>query len=394
MKALILNASARTAILRNIPQPSPSPNDLLVQVHAISLNPIDPLYVAHPLGQSGRVIGSDFAGTVVALGANVPLSSNLVVGARVAGFLQGACSANERPGAFAEYVVVPWDLVWRVPDAVSMEEAAGVSLVGLTAAQAIWCRLGMVAPFTYDTEADLREEHVDWEREAGEGDDGHGTVNVLVYGASTSVALYAAQMIRLSAKASGKSVTLLGTARKARWAFLKAQPYYYDYVVDYRDADWQQQIKQLTGDAGVQYAFDCISEGESVERVCSTLARNGRLAIVRSREGGAWTANNLPVEPSYGAVWEGLGEEVQYQGFTVKRSPAARAFAVAFYKWLCTAVGSEINVAPVRLMPGGLEKVVEDGFRLLGTGDMQDRVQQRGEEWMRPVSAEKLVYIL
>ncbi|KAF2197096.1 hypothetical protein GQ43DRAFT_357988, partial [Delitschia confertaspora ATCC 74209] len=51
---------------------------------------------------------------------------------RVGGFLQGTCSANERPGAFAEYLVAEYDLVWIIPDNVSFEETSGVSLVALT----------------------------------------------------------------------------------------------------------------------------------------------------------------------------------------------------------------------------------------------------------------------
>jgi hypothetical protein len=102
----------------------------------------------------------------------------------------------------------------------------------------------------------------------------------------------------------------------------------------------------------------------------------------------------LPTEPIYGAVWEGLGEEIQYQGFTVKRSPAARAFAVEFYKWLNEGVGTTLIPVPVRSMPGGLERVLEDGFKLLGAGGMGERDVSRVEKWMRPVSAEKLVYSL
>jgi len=45
-------------------------------------------------------------------------------------------------------------------------------------------------------------------------------------------------------------------------------------------------------------------------------------------------------------------------------------------------------------MPGGLDKVVQDGFMLMGSGSMQDRVKDRVEPWMRPVSAEKLVYMI
>jgi len=91
-------------------------------------------------------------------------------------------------------------------------------------------------------------------------------------------------------------------------------------------------------------------------------------------------------------VLEGLGEEVQYQGFTVRQSPAARGFAVAFYAWLNGYMASALSPAPIRLMPGGLESVVQDGFQLLGAGGMEERRVIRTEPWMRPVSAEKLVY--
>jgi len=201
-------------------------------------------------------------------------------------------------------------------------------------------------------------------------------------------------MARASAKAAGKKIKLFGAASKARWEFLRAEPYFYDHLVEYRDPTWSSQITGLSDGVGMHYAYDGLSEGGSVTHVASTLAKCGQMAIVRSREGGAWKGDNLPIEPVYGAVWEGLGEEVQYQGMTVAKSPAARDFAVAFYKWLSGAMGSEIKPVPVRVMPGALEKVVEDGFALLGAGGMGDRRINRTEEWMRPVSAEKLVYRL
>jgi NADPH:quinone reductase-like Zn-dependent oxidoreductase len=160
MRALVLNAEGETAELQDIQRPTPASNEILVRVVAISLNSIDPLYVAHPLASSGRTIGSDFAGRIEALGAQVP-SAKLSCGDCVAGFLQGACSINDRPGAFAEYLVVPWDLVWKPSDTVTIEVAAGVSLVALTAAQSIWYRLGLEAPFDYDKDA-VKQEHPEW----------------------------------------------------------------------------------------------------------------------------------------------------------------------------------------------------------------------------------------
>ncbi|KAF2026106.1 GroES-like protein [Setomelanomma holmii] len=394
MKALILDAEARTANIQEIAAPRPAANELLVQVQSIALNPIDPLYVANPLGRTGRTVGSDFAGRVVEVGDNVPESAAFEDSVRVAGFLQGACSVNDRPGAFAEYLIVPWDLVWRIPDSISVDQAASVSLVALTAAQGVYYRMGLNAPFEYDREAVLKE-HPQWRQSdtrRPKHETGHETINMFIYGASTSVGLYAAQLARLSAKASGRRIKLFGTASKARWDLLKAKPYAYDFLVSYRDEDWPKQIMKSSGGVGMHYAYDGLSEGGSVKQVASTLASDGKLAIVRSREGEAWKAEDLTIEPIYGAVWEGLGEEVQYQGFTVSKSPAARSFACAFYKWLESALGSELKPTPIRLMPGGREKVVEDGFQLLGPGGMTDRQNERAEEWMRPVSAEKLVY--
>ncbi|KAK3078217.1 hypothetical protein LTS18_008133 [Coniosporium uncinatum] len=306
-------------------------------------------------------------------------------GSRVAGFLQGACSVNERPGAFAEYVICAWDLVWEIPGNLTFGEAAGISLCGLTAAQAVYYRLGLAALFGSIEGLGLRN------RDAQADEEGKET-NFFIYSASTSVGMYAAQLVRRGAEASGRRIKLFGTASGKRFQLLRDEPCKYDRLVDYHDADWVQQIRDISDGHGMHYALDCISEGDSVRLVAETLSKDGRLGIVRSREGGAWEADDLPVEPIYGAVWEGLGAEVQYQGLTVPASPEGRRFATEFYRWL--SEGGKLEPNPVRKMPGGLERVVEDGFAALGTGSMQDREQRRGEPWMKPVAAEKLIYNL
>lgn len=388
MKALVLDAERRTASVQDVAKPTPGPDEILVQVHAVALNPVDALYVSHLLGASGRVVGSDFAGTVVSLGRAVPADCSLQTGSRVAGFLQGACSVNERPGAFAEFLVCPWDLVFAVPEGMSFEQAATISLCGLTAAQALYYRLGMRTPFPHQA-AGSSADHAD-------RDDG-ATSSVLIYGASTSVAMYAAQLVHCSAEASGTKINLLGTASERRFQMLRSPPYHYDDLVDYRDSEWPRRLSASSSDGGVQYAFDCIAEGETVKKVAHTLDEGGKMAIVRSREGGAWNGDGLLIEPSYGAVWEGLGEDVQYAGMRVPKSVEARAFAVESYRWL--SKGAKLEPNPVRAMPGGLERIVPDGFALLGSDSMGDRGSKedekvREEPWMKPVSAEKLVYTI
>ncbi|KAF2229765.1 GroES-like protein [Viridothelium virens] len=388
MKALMLNAERKTAYVQDIPKPIPSSHEVLVQVDAIALNPVDALYVFHPLGSTGRVVGSDFAGTIVSLAGfgniAVPPNCGLQPGTRVGGFCQGACSVNDRPGAFAEFLVCPWDLLFTVPEGMAMEQAATISLCGLTVAQAVYYRLGLKAPFTW--------------KQTGESDshlqsDGSGAdTEFFIYGASTSVALYAAQLVRRSAEVSGTKIGLLGTASPKRFQMLKSLPYLYDKLVDYHDPEWPGKISGSAETCSVQYALDWISEGDSVRKVSQTLREDGKMVVVRSREGGAWKADDLAIEPVYGAVWEGLGEDIQYAGIRVAQSLDARAFAVEFFRWLTN--GGKLEPNSVRVMPGGLEKVVVDGLTLLGSSLMEDRKPQKeqGESWMKSVSAEKLVY--
>lgn len=379
MKALVLDPENNTAQVKDVHRPEPGPDEILVKVEAIALNPVDATYTYHPLGQAGRIVGSDFCGT------GVTPAAGLAPGQRVAGFLQGACSVNDRPGAFAEYLVCPADLVWKVPDSVSAEQAAAVNLCGLTAAQAIFYRLGLPAPFTWESSDGER-------RQPGNTPTADEPLTFFIYGASTSVGMYAAQLVRHSALASGRPLKLIGAASKARFDMLRAEPYLYDALVDYHDREWPEQVRELAGGGGVQFAYDCISEGATVKQTSTTLREGGSMAIVRSRAAGAWQGEDMPVEPIYGAVWEGLGADIQYMKFWVYTSPEKRAFAAAFYRWL--SEGGELRAAPVRVMPGGLENVVNDGFALLGAGGVSDRQQRRTEEWMKPVSAEKLVYRL
>jgi len=91
MKALVLDAQSKTASVKSVNIPTPGPGEVLVKVHAIALNPVDSLYTYNPLGQTGRIVGSDFAGTV----HHASPESHLQPGQKVAGFLQGACSRND-----------------------------------------------------------------------------------------------------------------------------------------------------------------------------------------------------------------------------------------------------------------------------------------------------------
>lgn len=87
----------------------------------------------------------------------------------------------------------------------------------------------------------------------------------------------------------------------------------------------------------------------------------------------------------------------EYLDGSIPADPASRSFTVAFFNFLSSKPGGfPIRANPIRLMPGGLSRIVDDGFSLLGFGKVVDREDNDVHEadWMRKISAEKLVYRL
>jgi NADPH:quinone reductase-like Zn-dependent oxidoreductase len=122
--------------LRTVAKPEPEANEILVRVHAVSVNPADwygiagrPL-VARPLTGLFRPkeprIGVDYAGVVEA------------VGSAVTRFEPGAAVFGGRTGAFAEYVCArEYGGLAPKPENVGFDEAAAVPVAGATALQAL-----------------------------------------------------------------------------------------------------------------------------------------------------------------------------------------------------------------------------------------------------------------
>lgn len=92
MKALVLTPAASDVSVHELPIPEPRDGEVLIRVHAVALNPVDAIYAVHPIAaQEHRIIGTDFAGVITAVGPGLGSSSDLraKVGTRVAGFHQG-----------------------------------------------------------------------------------------------------------------------------------------------------------------------------------------------------------------------------------------------------------------------------------------------------------------
>jgi NADPH:quinone reductase-like Zn-dependent oxidoreductase len=136
MKAFILDryGSANRVRVGDVPDPELREDDVLVQVHAAGVNLLDSkirdgefkLILPYRLP---LILGHDVAGVV------------LRVGSRVRRFKPGdevyARPADGRVGAFAEFIAINEEDVALKPNALTMEEAASIPLVGLTAWQTL-----------------------------------------------------------------------------------------------------------------------------------------------------------------------------------------------------------------------------------------------------------------
>ncbi|KAK3995175.1 chaperonin 10-like protein [Cladorrhinum sp. PSN332] len=204
--------------------PEPGPNDVLIEVKAVALNPIDfyqrdfglppvPIYPA--------VLGSDTAGYVVKVGSNVtnapPVGSRVL--AMASAFYQDGSPDH---GAFQKFALAQSEAVTPLPDHLSFEQGAVFPLAVLTALTA-WPTMGIPLTTRY-TPADKQA--------------------VLIWGAASSVGTFAVQ----SAKAIGFTV------------YATASPKHHDYikslgahqVFDYKDADVVSKIVSAAKQDGVK----------------------------------------------------------------------------------------------------------------------------------------------
>jgi NADPH2:quinone reductase len=240
MKAMILHSfgGPEAFKLRDVPTPVPHAGQVLVRVHATSINPLD--YQVRrgdyrDLVSLPAITGHDVSGVVEAVGPGVTMFSP---GDEVWYTPQ----IFDGPGSYAEYHVANENIIGRKPSALSHLEAASLSLVGGTAWEALVVR------------AALR---------VGE--------SILIHGGAGGVGHVAIQL----AKAIGANV--FTTAREDNFAFVRDMGA--DVVIDYRNEDYVDVIMRETGGRGVDVVFDIIG-GNTLSRSPDALAQLGRVVTI------------------------------------------------------------------------------------------------------------------
>ena len=231
-------------------KPTASGHDILVEVKAISVNPVDyKIREARPAPEGEyAVIGWDAAGTVTAIGDEVSLFS---VGDNV--YYAGDLT---RSGSNAEYQLVDERIVGHMPTSLSFAEAAALPLTTITAWEMLFDRLQVPVSDNIKTEngADTND------------------VSVLVIGAAGGVGSILTQLLK-----SRTSATIIGTAsRDESIQWLKDLGA--DYVINHRNA--LSDELQKTGITEVDYVVSLNNTEEHYEEIVKCLKPQGKLGLI------------------------------------------------------------------------------------------------------------------
>jgi zinc-binding alcohol dehydrogenase family protein len=224
-----------------LPIPTPGPHDLLVQVKAISVNPVDykVRHNADPGGQV-RVLGWDAAGTVIAVGADVELFN---IGDDV--YYAGAL---DRPGTNAQFQAVDERLVGRKPTTLPFAEAAALPLTALTAWEGLFDHLGL---------------------RPGDADQ---TGTLLVTAAAGGVGSIVSQLARALT-----GLTVIGTASRPESADF-ARRMGAQHIVDHHQP-LTKQLQDVAPD-GLDYVFSTTGTARNLAAYAETIKPFGRILAI------------------------------------------------------------------------------------------------------------------
>ena len=256
MQAAYINETGGPELIQvgELPDPKPGAGEVLVRVQTASVNPID-TYIRGGLVAMELpmpfVIGSDLAGEVIEVGEGV---SGWTTGDRVWASNQGLLG---RQGTSAERVCVAADYLHAVPENVSVENAAAVALVGITA------HIGMV----------LRAKV-----QAGE--------TVLVNGGAGGVG---SMVVQIGKALGARVIATAGSDDRAA----KAKGLGADEVIQYNTEDVTARVQALAPD-GVNVLWETRREAD-FEWAVPLLAKRGRMVVMAGRE----ARPVFPVGPFY-----------------------------------------------------------------------------------------------
>jgi len=313
MRAVVFDQPGDESVLRvgEAPAPVLGARDLRIRVAAAGVNRADLLQrrgMYPPPPGASPLLGLECAGEVIEVGAEVP---GWQPGDRAMALLAG--------GGYAEQVVVDAGSALRVPEALSLEEAAGLPEVALTVFLNVF-QLG------------------------GLPEGGH----LLVHGGGSGIGTAA---INLAGRAGAKVIVTAGSDEKCKRCLELGAA----VAVNYRTEKFLDAVKEATGGQGVDVVLDSIGAPYLADNLAA-LAIGGRLVLI-GLMGGAKAELNLGVL---------LGRRLSVIGSTLRtRSLAEKASLVAAFS---ARFGDD-------LAAGHIRPVIDRVLSFEAAGDAHRRLQ-------------------
>jgi len=253
---------AEALIDLEIEKPAPTGRDLLVQVRAVSVNPVDTKVRrrADPQGGAPKILGFDAAGIVVATGADVTL------------FKAGdeVCYAGSiiRPGTNSEFHLVDERIVGVKPKSLDFAAAAALPLTTITAWEMLFDRFALAR-------TDLgpaRDRHHTGASRLRPACGGGAERALLIIGGAGGVGSIAIQLARALT-----SLTVIATASRAETqAWCRELGAH--HVIDHSQP-MAAQLKAI-GHRFVDYVFGVTESGEHFETICEVVAPQGKFGLI------------------------------------------------------------------------------------------------------------------
>lgn len=243
MKAILATAPGGTDVLqlRDIPKPElPSPHHLRVKLAAAGVNPVDTKLRAKPAYHPDKlpaILGCDGAGVVEAIGSEV---TRFKVGDEVY-FCNGGL--GDEPGNYAEYTTLHEEYCAAKPANLSLQDAAALPLVLITAWEALVERANLQAKQT-----------------------------ILIHAAAGGVGHVALQ---LAHHLGAHLVVTVGDERKAGLV----RGLHADKIINYKEQDFVQETLACTEGKGVDVVFDTVG-GETYIRSLNAARIGGKVVSV------------------------------------------------------------------------------------------------------------------
>ncbi|MGG5359081.1 MULTISPECIES: NAD(P)H-quinone oxidoreductase [unclassified Enterococcus] len=236
MRAVTVERPGSADMLRVVdrPMPEPLPGQLLVKVHAASVNRTDILWRENAsLKPPYPVLGVEVSGEVVKNNSN---DTRFSEGTRVFGLVN--------LGGYAEYALLPADRAMIVPDNLDYTEAAGISEVFLTAYQTLY-----------------------WLGKLKKND------TVLIHAGASGVGTAAIQLAKQLSEA--QVIVTAGSEKKLEFCRQLGA----DETINYKSQEFDKEIAKITSNRGVDVILDFI--GASYwEKNLASIAIDGRWVLI------------------------------------------------------------------------------------------------------------------